>query len=478
MRAFLITLSGARQEILKLCPTEQGKFEGIGGTVLTTGVLAIVSMTFALHSALDVPLLIAIPAALVWGLAIMSLDRWLVSTMHADGPRRWRVALPRILMAVLLGLVISTPLVLQIFRSEIDAQIVQIKQQRANEFATRQNSGSVAQELNRLRRETAALQNVITSEGDVPLDPAKDPKIKSLTAERDAQQTQVKKLYDEWQCQLYGGKACPRKGNGPLAQASKNNYERAKSRVDLLNRQIEDRKRELTATDENSKKERLDQATQALPKTQELLDAAVRRQSDLQTAFDAENKATDGLLIRLQALNEVSGEDLTLRSTHLLLFLVFLLIECLPVTVKLMQKPGNYEKILALAARQEFRDARDSYSSQFGSAIHSPGSASHQDPNDHSPSIWDIWQEPGSPRGTRVAPPPTAQTSTVQRTVDMADPRTKNDDQYLTEYPGDYSAEDDMLRAMPSTRVLRDSDTTHPAGERPSRFELFPDDDD
>lgn len=54
MRTLLITLSGARPEILKLCPTEQGKFEGIGGAVLTTSVLAVVSMTFALNSALGV----------------------------------------------------------------------------------------------------------------------------------------------------------------------------------------------------------------------------------------------------------------------------------------------------------------------------------------------------------------------------------------------------------------------------------------
>ncbi|WP_440072372.1 DUF4407 domain-containing protein [Streptosporangium sp. OZ121] len=465
MRTLLITLSGARPEILKLCPTEQGKFEGIGGAVLTTSVLAVVSMTFALNSALDVPLLIAIPASLVWGLAIMSLDRWLVSTMHADGSRLWRVALPRILMALLLGIVVSTPLVLQIFKSEIDAQIVQIKQQRANEFTMRQSAGSVAKELDRLRKETAALQNVITSEGDVPLDPSKDPKVKSLTAERDTQQKQVEKLYDEWQCQLYGGKTCPRKGNGPLAQASESTYKKAKSRVDLLNRQIEERKAELTATDESSRAERLAQARQELPKTQELLDAAVRRQSDLQNAFDAENRATDGLLIRLQALNEVSGEDVTLRLTHLLLILLFLLIECLPVAVKLMQKPGNYEKILNLAAKQEFRDARDSYSSQFGSAAPSPGSATRQDPDDDSASIWDIWEEPDPLRAAHRERTPARPSNTARM------PRNPDSDHY--------SGEDDLLRAMPNTRVFRGSDSGDgPAGERPGRIDLFPDDDD
>ena len=33
-------------------------------------------------------------------------------------------------------------------------------------------------------------------------------------------------------------------------------------------------------------------------------------------------------------------------GARILLFLLFLVIECLPVTVKLLQQPGNYEQIL------------------------------------------------------------------------------------------------------------------------------------
>src|SRR5690349_13397036 len=184
MRRFLIALSGARPEVLERCPSEYGKFEGIGGAVLTTAVLAVVSMTFALNSALGVNVVLAVLAALVWGLMILSLDRWLVSTMKADAPRRWPLAVPRFLMALLLGFVISTPLVLQIFRSEIDAQIVQIKQQRADAFAARQQQGNVGKDVGQLRKEVADLEKVISSGGDVPIDTEQDPNVKALTAER------------------------------------------------------------------------------------------------------------------------------------------------------------------------------------------------------------------------------------------------------------------------------------------------------
>lgn len=358
MKKLLLALSGARSEVLDRCPSERGKFEGIGGAVLTTSVLAVISMTFALHSALGMSLFLAIPVSLFWGLAIMSLDRWLVGTIQAGDPHRWRMAVPRVLMAVLIGIVISTPLVLRIFKSEIDTQIAQIKQDRASSYLNGQQRSAVGQEVTRLSAAVANLQKVIASGGEVTEDPLKDPRVIALTKERDDAQGQEKIFYDQWQCQLYGGAKCPKKGNGILARTSKSNYLKTKSRVDSLNGQIAQRQRQLTARDEAHKQARLANAKADLPGLQSQLETAQARQKALQTTFDANNNATNGILIRLQALGEVSGKNLTLRTAHILLFLLFLLIECLPVTVKLMQKPGNYEKILKLWSRQELRTAQ------------------------------------------------------------------------------------------------------------------------
>ena len=41
-----------------------------------------------------------------------------------------------------------------------------------------------------------------------------------------------------------------------------------------------------------------------------------------------------------------------------LLFLLFLVIEILPVTVKLLQQPGNYEEILRTVTRRELKQAQ------------------------------------------------------------------------------------------------------------------------
>ncbi|MBE3012267.1 DUF4407 domain-containing protein [Microbispora sp. NEAU-D428] len=460
MRRFLIALSGARPEVLERCPTEYGKFEGIGGAVLTTAVLAVVSMTFALNSALGVNIVLAVLAALVWGLMILSLDRWLVSTMRADAPRRWPLAVPRVLMALLLGFVISTPLVLQIFRSEIDAQIVQIKQQRADAFAARQQQGNVGKDVGQLRKEVADLEKVISSGGDVPINTEQDPNVKALTAERARQQKLADKHYGEWQCQLYGGPSCPKKGDGPLAQDSRRAYEKDKRRIDLINRQIEDRKRELSANSEEAKQARLASAQDALPKAKAQLDAGIKRQADLQASFDAENMATNGLLIRIQALNEVTGKDTSLGVTRLLLFLLFLLIECLPVTIKLMQRPANYEKVLALAEKHEFRDARGTFSQGMaGPGTSAPPSARSQD-------VWRIWSRTGEtgPQPVVTVPEDGAAyrgpTGTRAETVGETDAYD--------------SLEDEELRRMPDARTTRVPRT---GAERPGGVELLPDDD-
>ncbi len=51
---FLITLSGARPDILALCPGERIRFQSIGWAILITSVMAVVSMWFALTTALGV----------------------------------------------------------------------------------------------------------------------------------------------------------------------------------------------------------------------------------------------------------------------------------------------------------------------------------------------------------------------------------------------------------------------------------------
>ena len=88
--------------------SDKNKYMGIGATVFFTGVLAFFSSGYALYIVFE-SWWAAVEFGLVWGLMIFNLDRYIVLSMKSYG-KWWRdltVALPRVVLAVLLALVIS-----------------------------------------------------------------------------------------------------------------------------------------------------------------------------------------------------------------------------------------------------------------------------------------------------------------------------------------------------------------------------------
>lgn len=127
---FFLTCAGINKTILKRTPTEVNKYVGVGATIFFTGVFASISAGFALHTIFESAWLI-VPIALLWGLMIFNLDRFIVSTMKKKG-KFWKdftTASPRIILAVIISIVIAKPLELKIFESEIAAELVKMEQE-------------------------------------------------------------------------------------------------------------------------------------------------------------------------------------------------------------------------------------------------------------------------------------------------------------------------------------------------------------
>src|SRR5881396_37052 len=92
---FLWWCGGVVPEILRVYPSERAKYEGIGGAVLTTGVLAFFSGYYAIYTTLaSGPYAIITSAAfgVLWALTIFNLDRYIVSSLRkpTDPEVRWR----------------------------------------------------------------------------------------------------------------------------------------------------------------------------------------------------------------------------------------------------------------------------------------------------------------------------------------------------------------------------------------------------
>lgn len=368
MGDFLIWLSGASRRVLGHCETERSKFVGLGAAILVTAGMAAVSMGFALYNALKASLPVAILFALLWGLAILSLDRLFVVSMRRFSTAffSFLMALPRFAMAVLLGFVISTPFVLQIFRPEIQYQVKIIREQQQKAYFNSpgylQLTGEIQQYQNKVAEDAQEAKT-----GGSGIDPSKDPTIEAWQSQLSAATAKKTAAYNTWQCQLYGtapnGSTCHPAGNGVLAKADQGDYINAKNQVSTLQTEIQTRTNQLEnespSVQQANKAQaaaKLKQDTLTLHTDQGLLQ---QQKSGFTSSIDNDN----GILIQLQGLDAAASGSATLWWTRALLFLVFLCIDVIPVFMKLLlnlapesaydRELGKVEIAQSRAAEQE-----------------------------------------------------------------------------------------------------------------------------
>lgn len=120
--------SGAHIDTLKKYPIEHNKYVGIGATIFFTALFATLSGGYAMYFVFSGDAFavgFAILFGLIWGLAIFNMDRYIVSSINKRGTINQQImqASPRILLAIMIGLVISRPLELKIFDKEIRAKL-------------------------------------------------------------------------------------------------------------------------------------------------------------------------------------------------------------------------------------------------------------------------------------------------------------------------------------------------------------------
>ena len=115
-------LAGARPDVLAAAPGARARFVALGGVLLSTGGLGAVSAAFAVHMALGVWWPFAALIGLGWGFVVVNLDRMLLVGMAHDSSLRRNLvlAVPRVGLALVLGVVVATPLTLQVFHKKID----------------------------------------------------------------------------------------------------------------------------------------------------------------------------------------------------------------------------------------------------------------------------------------------------------------------------------------------------------------------
>jgi hypothetical protein len=346
----LAGLAGARADILAVAPGARTRFVALGGVLISTGTLAALSASFAVHMALGVWWPLAVVIGLGWGAVVVNLDRMLLVGMAHDSSlkRNLALAVPRVGLALVLGIVISTPLTLQVFHREIDSEVVALQAEASDTYKHSLDTDERFRGLPALRTRVATEQSIIASGGQT------DP---GLTALR-AQATTAQAAYDQArstaqdlaaraQCELNGTCGTRQPGTGTA-------YQQAKAAADAQAGVVTAAKADLDAAlaAATAAQGRSAQQTQgSLAIDQAELTRLTDEQNRLQSAFDATTTNDGGILLRLEALSRLSDTNATLGAAHLLLSLLFISIEILPVLMKVLlnvSPPTAYDRLAAL----------------------------------------------------------------------------------------------------------------------------------
>lgn len=118
-------LSGASEQTLRECPSwEQRKYVAFGATVLVPSLFAMMAAAYAISTLTD-NLSVIFSVSVVWGFIILTVDRALLATYRAYQGFFRKIAQfgLRIVVAALMGLTISHPITLLLFRDTIQSSI-------------------------------------------------------------------------------------------------------------------------------------------------------------------------------------------------------------------------------------------------------------------------------------------------------------------------------------------------------------------
>ncbi|HEY4285999.1 MAG TPA: DUF4407 domain-containing protein [Puia sp.] len=302
-RHFLWWCSGAYQDLLKDCPSEQTKYAGLGGVLLATFTLAALSAGYAIYSVFN-DAAWAVVFAIVWGLIIFNFDRFLVSTMRKYGvtlQKQIWMATPRLVLALLIGFTIARPLELKIFEKEIDVQLTENRHKKmlAND--------TLLQAENRSTLETAQKERDLLRQKQAGLEDT------------------LHRLQQAYVTEADGTGGSQRRGIDKLTKLKQEAYESAlmqyTPQLQLLTRQI--------------------------GYQDSLIKEANASRQLKNRSYEAQVAGDVGFLERNKALSDLSSRESSVFWTSLLISLLIILIETGPVLSKLIMTTGPYDLALA-----------------------------------------------------------------------------------------------------------------------------------
>lgn len=301
---FLLICSGSNIHILKKTPSEWNKFAGIGGIILFTAVFATLSAGYAMYTIFD-NIWVSSAFAVLWGLMIFNLDRYIVSSIRKTGTwgNQLLMSIPRLILAGFLGIIISKPLELKIFEKEVNKQLNTIIQRNKTQLQAEMN-GRILQQSGPFETEKKQIND----------------KILTYQAAYDSASVELEKEILGKQSGLTSGKV------GFGSNAKRKQELKEQRRLDL----------------ENYRKEiqpRLDYLDKEISKVYTNIESERNKTETFEDKFN-------GFAARLQALDELGKNSPIMATAALFIMGLFIALEISPVLVKLISAVGPYDYLL------------------------------------------------------------------------------------------------------------------------------------
>lgn len=346
---FLLAVAGSNRDVLAHAPRDVAKQASLGGTLLTTAGLAGVAGALALWMALDVPVWASVVLGALWGLAILNLDRWLiVSTPRLPSKRATlAMATPRVLLAVVIGLVVSTPLTLQVFKAEIDAELVQMYTEELEAFENRLDNDPRFRDVDAMKAEISELELAVAA--GAPADAVSaNPEVAALTNQLAQVTADYNAAEQEVACERDGTCGSGIVGAGPAFKEKQARRDRLAGEVARLQSALDATTAEVRRSVAVSTEQAALSNQARIDDLRDQVDDAESARETEEAAFEATTASSDGLLARLEALERLTSGNWIMQLAHVLLFLFLTAIECLPIlfkTLLALTKPTLYEQL-------------------------------------------------------------------------------------------------------------------------------------
>ncbi|SMC73350.1 DUF4407 domain-containing protein [Pedobacter nyackensis] len=320
--------SGVHISTLEKHSTEQNKYIGIGATIFFTGLFAALSGGYAMYfvfKGAEGAVFFALFFGIIWGLAIFNMDRYIVSSINKSASTNKQIlqATPRILLAIMIGIVISRPLELKIFDKEIKERL---------KVSYLNNQRSNIDTLN------AAFENKYAIEMG---------KLNDAKAQRDSMASAIKTDRQKLNFEIFGNKTTETSGvmgYGPYAKRKEAELKQREQNLDTL------------TADVRTLEKFIDSRKQFDGLMTEKLYTGKQLDSLANIAGFADRNWALGQL----SFNRDGSRDTSTYLAVTFIGLLFIFFECLPVFVKLMSSRGPYDNSVEnIEIAQEYESDKD-----------------------------------------------------------------------------------------------------------------------